>query len=197
MNRAARTARCSQSDHLGCAGIIGLEEASMIYRFSSVVLIAYSFFLIQTSLPRLPSRIPTHFDLEGKPNGWSDPHTLWFLLAIQALVTGVMLVIPYVARRAPSLVNLGFHKLSDYPPEAQQRVMPMVYDMSGIMGLLSSFLFTVLIRDIVHIAMTPGTRQNAWIVWFYIVSLLLVVIFYVVRINREAGKDLRPGAGGS
>lgn len=160
----------------------------MIYRVLSVALIAYSFYVIQTNLLRLPSRIPTHFDFAGRPNGWSDPHTLWFLFAIQVLVTGVMLAIPYLARRAPSLLNLGFHKLSDYPAEAQKRVMPLIEDMSGIMSLLSSFLFAVLIRDIVHMALAPGTRQNAWVVWFYLVTLTLVVIFYVVRINREAGK---------
>lgn len=169
----------------------------MIYRALSLAIIVYSFYVIQTDLPRLPSRIPTHFDLAGRPNGWSDPHTLWFLFAIQALVTGVMLAIPYVARRAPSLVNLGFRRLSDYPPEAQKRVMPLIEDMSGIMGLLSSLLFAVLIRDIVHMALAPGTRQNAWVIWFYLVSITLVVILYVVRINREGGKDFRPGAGRS
>ncbi len=161
----------------------------MVYRLLSVALIAYSAYVIQTNLHHLPSRIPTHFDLAGRPNGWSDPHTLWFLLAIQVLVTGVMLLIPSVARRAPSMISLGFHKLSDYPPEGQKRVMPLIDDMSGIMGLLSSFLFAVLIRDVIHIASTPGARQNAWVIWFYLASMVLVAFVYVVRINREAGQD--------
>ena len=158
----------------------------MIYRLLSVALIVYSFFEVQTNLLRLPARIPTYFDLAGKPNGWSDPHTLWFLLATQVLVTGVMLSIPYLARRVPSLISLGLHKVSDYPPEAQKRVIPLIDDMSGLMGLPSSFLFIVLIRDIVHIALTPGARQNSWVIWRYLVGFTLVVIYYVARINREA-----------
>lgn len=43
----------------------------------AATLAIYSAFLIQTSLPGLPARIPVHFNSSGQPNGWGSPHTLW------------------------------------------------------------------------------------------------------------------------
>jgi uncharacterized membrane protein len=33
---------------------------------------------------RLPNRIPTHFDISGRPNAWGSPGFLWFLPAVAA-----------------------------------------------------------------------------------------------------------------
>ncbi len=41
----------------------------------AAALALYSYFLIQTSLPNLPSRIPVHFNVAGQPDGWGNPST--------------------------------------------------------------------------------------------------------------------------
>jgi len=70
-------------------------------RIVAAALAVYSFFLIQTSLPHLPVRIPIHFDMAGQPNGWGSPRALWVLLFFQVLVTGVMLSIAFWAGAFP------------------------------------------------------------------------------------------------
>jgi uncharacterized membrane protein len=35
---------------------------------------------------RLPARIPTHFDIAGRPDGWGSPGSLWLLPIVGALL---------------------------------------------------------------------------------------------------------------
>jgi hypothetical protein len=41
----------------------------------------------------LPDRIPIHFDLAGKPDGWGDPRALWLLPAFGTVLYGLMTII--------------------------------------------------------------------------------------------------------
>lgn len=41
----------------------------------------------------LPARIPTHFDLAGKPNGWGTPGMLWLLPAVSTGIVGLMTMV--------------------------------------------------------------------------------------------------------
>jgi len=53
------------------------------------------FVYLSTIWTELPARIPTHFDLGGNPNGWSDKNGLIYLLASLGIGTYlVMLLIP-------------------------------------------------------------------------------------------------------
>ena len=47
-----------------------------MYRFITLALAIYSFFLIKTNIPRLPARIPTHFKAAGEANCWGSLDTL-------------------------------------------------------------------------------------------------------------------------
>jgi uncharacterized membrane protein len=104
----------------------------------------YSFFLIKMNIPRLPARIPTHFNAAGEADGWGSPDTLWFLLVAQVLTCGLFLVAPLLGRRFPGAVNLGFRKLSDFTPAQRERIMPFLTDMMGYMSVLLSLLFCIL-----------------------------------------------------
>jgi len=54
------------------------------------------FVYLSTIWTELPARIPTHFDLGGNPNGWSDKNSLIYLLASLGIGTYLlMLFIPW------------------------------------------------------------------------------------------------------
>ena len=54
-------------------------------RLISLILLAYSYFLIQTNLSKLPARMPTHFNAAGVADGWGSPDMLWVLFGAQIL----------------------------------------------------------------------------------------------------------------
>lgn len=62
----------------------------------------------------LPSRIPTHFNLAGQPDGWGTPAMLWMLPAIG---TGVYLLMSLVAR-FPASFNFPMR----VPPGARRQL---------------------------------------------------------------------------
>ena len=59
------------------------------------ILMLLPFVYLSTIWTELPARIPTHFDLGGNPNGWSDKNGLIYLLTSLGIGTYlVMLLIP-------------------------------------------------------------------------------------------------------
>jgi hypothetical protein len=161
----------------------------MAQRFVALALAAYSFFAISSARPRLPARIATHFNWSGEPNGWSSPDTLWVLLAVQVLGAALILAIPALGRRVPQMVNLGTRRLSDFPPEVRERIMPVLRDMCGYLAVLYSLLFTVLIREVIAAALVPGARLSPWLAAGFPVAMGGVVIYYLWRINRVAKQE--------
>jgi uncharacterized membrane protein len=153
----------------------------------TAALALYSYYLIQSSLPHLPSRIPTHFNFAGQPDGWGRPNTLWMLLAIQVVSSVLILTIPLWGRRFPQIVNLGFKRLSDYTPQQRERVMPLLAKMSEMMSIVFGLLFTYLIREMIQAALTPhpSLRMQGVLVLF-IAAMIGLTVYYIRRINAAA-----------
>jgi len=131
-------------------------------RLVTLGLAFYSFFLIKTNIPRLPARIPTHFNGSGEANGWGSPDTLWLVLVIQVLTCGLFLAMPLLGRRYPGSISLGTRSLSDFTPEQRERILPLLTDMVGYMSVLLGLFFSVLLREIVHAASSSHPHLSAW-----------------------------------
>ncbi|HEV2245610.1 MAG TPA: DUF1648 domain-containing protein [Terriglobia bacterium] len=156
-------------------------------RIVAAILAVYSFFLVQASLPRLPARIPIHFNMAGEPNGWGSPRTLWLLLAFQVLLAAVMLSVSYWARRFPAAVHLGTRNLSDFTPEQRERVWPLLDQLAGWMGVATSLFFVYLIRESIRAAESPSPRfHSGWVPLLFAGGMAGLAIYFVSRINREA-----------
>jgi uncharacterized membrane protein len=162
-------------------------------RLIAIGLAFYSFFLILTNLPRLPARIPTHFNIAGEVDGWGSPDTLWFLLLAQVLTCGLLLLVPLLARRFPGSVNIGFQKLSDFPPAQRERIIPLFDDMMGYMSVLLSLLFAILLRGTIHAALSSHPHFAPWwVLGFFLACLATTVIYYLRRIFSVANETQGP-----
>lgn len=153
----------------------------------AAALALYSFVLIETSLPHLPSRIPVHFNLAGQPNGWGSPHTLWVLLGFQVLLAGVLLSIPIWGRRFPQAVHFGRRRLSDFTPEQRERVWPLLDQMAGWMSVAASLFFAAILRQAIRAAESshPEFHQH-WAPILFVGALAGLAVYYAWRINRAA-----------
>lgn len=159
-----------------------------MFKIVAAVLAIYSYFLIHTSLPQLPSRIPVHFNLAGKADGWGSPHTLWVLFAFQVLVAGVMLSISFWGRRFPQSVHLGTRRLSDYKPEQRERILPLLERMGGWMSVAASFFFIYMIREAIRAADPSHPHfHSGWAPALFVAGMVGLALFYVWRINKVAG----------
>jgi len=153
----------------------------------AAVLAVYSAFLIETSLPGLPARIPVHFNASGQPNGWGSPHTLWMLLVFQVLVAGVMLSMSLWGRRFPGSVHLGTRRFSDLTPEQRELALPLLDQMAGWMSVAASLFFVFIIRESIRAAESSNPEFHAgWAAVLFVGAMVGLAIYFVSRINREA-----------
>ncbi len=153
----------------------------------AAALVLYSYFLIQTSLPYLPSRIPVHFNLAGQPDGWGSPNTLWVLLGFQVSVCAVMLTVSAWARRYPGLVHLGTRNLSDFSLEQRGLVLPLLGQLGGWMSVIAGLFVVFIIRESIHAAGSAHPQFHmGWAAVLFIVGLAGVSVYYVRRINSVA-----------
>ncbi len=159
----------------------------------AVALVLYTAFLIHRAMPQLPERVPTHFNFQGQPTGWSSPDVLWTMLLAQVVGAGLLLAIPWIGRRAPQLVNLGRRRLSDFPPEARARIMPLLEDMSAWMTVLFCLFFTLLIRGLIRAALDPTQSPSLWLVAGFVAVMGLVVVYYLRQFDHVAQKGDTPG----
>ena len=159
----------------------------------SLVMLIYSFFLIRTSLPLLPARIPTHFNASGVADTWGSPDALWTLLGAQALTCVVFLVVPYLSQRFPGAVHLGRRRLSDFSPAQRARMLPLLNEMTGYMAVLMSLFFVWMLRQMLAAARAPNPHLSPLWPMVLLLSGTLVVTWYYLKRLRLAGKD--PGDG--
>jgi uncharacterized membrane protein len=158
-------------------------------RLIAIGLAFYSFFLIKTNIAGLPARIPTHFKATGEADGWGSPDTLWVLLLVQVLASGLFLVIPLLSRRFPESVNLGSRKLSDFTPAQRARIMPLFTDMMGYMSVLLSLLFCILLRETIHAASSSHLQISLlWAFGLFFAGEAATLIYYLRRIFAVANE---------
>ena len=161
-------------------------------RLITICLAVYSFFLIKTSLPSLPARIPTHFNAAGEADGWGSPGSLWLLLLIQVFLGGLFLVIPLLGRRFPESVHLGSRNLTDFTPAQRARIMPMLNDMMGYISAFISLFFCILLRQSIHAALSPHPHfAPLWEFGLFLAAMAATVIYYLRRIFAVANETRR------
>ncbi len=67
-----------------------------------LILIALPIFYLLRTYPSLPPVIPTHFGFDGKPNGFSEKHSvIWIVISISLLSAGSYLLIRHLPRIDP------------------------------------------------------------------------------------------------
>jgi len=161
----------------------------MKLRAAAAVLIVYSTLLIQKAMPDLPERIPTSFNIHGQPTSVSRPETLWLLLAGEALIVGLLLAIPYLARYAPQWVSLGKDRLSGFSPVGQGRVIGLLESATGWMAVAFGLFFSNLIRQMIAAAMDSASRPSLWMVPVFVIAFLGVFVYFAWRytqLDKEA-----------
>jgi uncharacterized membrane protein len=158
-----------------------------VLQLISLVMVIYSYFLIQTNLPHLPRHIPTHFNAAGVADGWGSPDTLWVLLGAQALTCAVFLIVPYVGQRFPGAVHFGSRRLSDFSPAQRSRLVPMLNNMAGYLSIVTNLFFVFMLRGIIRAATQPIPRIHMfWPLALLMGGMFGIMLYYLGKFRRAA-----------
>jgi uncharacterized membrane protein len=144
--------------------------------------------------PDLPDRIPVHFGIDGRPDGWAEKSlTSWFVLpGVAVALTFLMGAVRALLSRNPRWVNLPDRtRVSDLPAEAQGPVLEMI---SGFLALIQTELLVIfgLIQLASYRTATGGESQGIMILVLLLAVLtspfLLVVFFLRLQGALDRGR---------
>lgn len=116
----------------------------------------------------LPLRIPTHFDISGRPNAWGSPQMLWLLPLIGTGLYALMTVLGSIRFRSFNL-----------PVRVTEANLPFIQDQTAVMVAWIKFevlgLFVYIQRTIIQ-----GAREGEFHLEPMMIPVFLVVIFATV-----------------
>lgn len=116
--------------------------------------------------PHLPARVATHFDMEGRPNGWSSAGSLWVPGGVMfgfAILIGIG--VPALARRLPpSMVNVP-HRDYWLAPERREASLDRLDVFMGVFGCGLAVFFLGVLALVAHANIAGQGRMEAWGMW--------------------------------
>lgn len=157
----------------------------------SLLLVAYSFFLIRISIPLLPTSIPTHFNAAGVADAWGSPDVLWVMLGAQALTCTVLLVAPYVGERFQWAMHIGSRRISDFPLAMRATVLLMLKDMAAYLSIVMNVFFVLMLHEVLEAAKQPLPHLHPFIPLALLGGGMFgIMLYYLARFRRIAkGQD--------
>ena len=161
----------------------------------TAALAVYSYFEISTGLPLLTAHLVTRrgvtVPVSQVLSFWV--HITWYL---QVLFSALLLGVPYIA---PQMIHFGRWSLSRYSPEQQQRVLPLMRELTGLLAFLVSCYFSARIFLEIHDAGMHGPVLPAeWLknvdrtemAWFLALIFIcgIVIYLYTAKFDDAAGE---------
>ena len=128
---------------------------------------------------RLPARVPTHFDVSGRPNAWGSPGSLWVLPAVGL---GLYLLITALASIQFRTFNLTVRVTEVNLAFVQQKTREMV----ALFKMEMVCLFAYVQSGIIHGMRIGAFRLSPVILPVFMVAILATIAIYMVIIIRGA-----------
>jgi len=151
------------------------SRAQWFFEGLSLLLVMFMFAMLAVHWRQFPDRVPTHFDISGKPNGWHGKGSLLILPSTAVIVWIVMTA----AQRYQSLINIPFTIDRD-SPEVQSVLRNMMIAGKTTMALL----FAWLMRGTVRTALGRAEGIGQWVLPLTLALIFVPLIVYSVKLLR-------------
>ncbi|HEX8320402.1 DUF1648 domain-containing protein [Longimicrobium sp.] len=162
-------------------------------RLATLGLLAALYAGSAAAYPRLPERIPIHFDLAGNPDGWASTSLLsWFLLPLIATaMAGFLFVIGRVSEYRPELWNVPEKpRFLALPAEARAPIVARLRAFLALMAVMTTALMGV-IQVEVFLTATGRGPAPPWLMTGAIVLMLVATGVTGVRMGGRVAVEIR------
>jgi len=139
----------------------------------NLVFAAYSF-------AKLPATIPIHFGIDGKPNGWGEKYTIFFIPFINLALVGFM---ASVRKHPLSYLNLPI-KLSNNNLEERVKLGKQLLDLISV--AISTLFFFVELHIVISSQNPISSDGLFFVIFSIVVAILGLSAFYTKKINKLA-----------
>jgi uncharacterized membrane protein len=141
--------------------------------------------------PRLPDRIPVHFDASGAPDRWTERNAVeWFLLpglslGLLGLLLGIGLSLPWLARHAPELINVPHkRRFLALPPRSRIAALAPTRTYMAWTAALLGAMFLWMVEGSARVATGAASRLAVWPTLLVVGVILLSLIPYAIASRR-------------
>jgi uncharacterized membrane protein len=145
--------------------------------------------------PRLPERIPSHFDFAGHPDRWSGREGFFALAAVPFVLTLVFYVLarflPRMARNPRHLNIPHKEEFLKLPEEKQGIYWDLLREFFAGLTAALNFLFYVLLRGTVSIAAGEARLLSLGDIFPALAAVGVIMIVYLWRLTRMPGQLVR------
>ena len=166
-----------------------------IYDLANLALLVMLGLTVKAAYPRLPERIPMHFDIAGRPDRWSGREGLIVLVVIPIVMTGVVyLLIRLVPRFGANPRYLNIPRKAEFlrlPPEKRVVYWALYKEFFAGLTAALNLLFYLIIRATIEIATGELSLLPFRAVLPGLVFMALIMIVYVRRLFVLPGRLIR------
>ena len=146
---------------------------AILIAFINLAYAAYSF-------TNLPDIIPIHFGIDGKPNGWGEKYTIFFIPIINLALVGFMASV----RKHPfSYLNLPI-KFSNNNLEERVKLGKQLLDLISV--AISTLFFFVELHIVISSQNPMSSNGLFFVIFSIVVAILGLSAFYTKKINKLA-----------
>lgn len=166
------------------------------YRLLNLVLLAALFAGSAWAYPRLPGRIPMHFDLSGQPDRWAERSLFnWFLLPVFTAVLALFLHwIAGVAARNPHTWNVPDKgRFLAMSPGARAPIVARMQAFVAFVSVVVTLLMSAIQFAIFQAATEREPEPSAWMLGVIGVTVAVILVCGL-RLNGRVGRMIRDRA---
>ena len=171
--------------------------STQTYRLLNLLLLGALFAGSLMVYPRLPERIPMHFDLSGQPDAWQQRSLVaWLMLPI--IATGTALLVELASRM--SVQNPQLWNVPDKPrflaltPEERAPIIHRLQNFMGLVGVAVTGVLTMVQASVYLAAIQPVPRMPIYTL-VPIVLLVGALLVAGLRMNRGIAALIRDAHG--
>ena len=153
-------------------------KAKITYKNSDLILELFGFLLlsafwiyIMKIYPNLPETFPSHINISGKIDDYSNKSSIWSLLTISTII--------YIGMSIISLFPRYFNYMVEITQDNAETEYPKAVNMVRYLKIITLIIFLTLTAVLVKNAVDRSTSNFLWLLVLISIALFLPTIYYL------------------
>jgi uncharacterized membrane protein len=166
-----------------------------LYDLANLSLLLLIGLFVYTSYPRLPARIPMHFNLAGRPDRWDGRGGIVVLAGLALVMTlalyAVIWLTPRLAKNSRYVNIPRKQQFLLLPAEKQESYWQVYKDFFAALALAINLLFYLILRGMVRIATGAAGLLPFKAMLPAFALMAVVLVYYTWRLIALPGRLIR------
>ena len=166
-----------------------------LYDLANFALLSLIGVVLARSYPRLPARVPAHFDMAGRPDRWGAKDEMIVLFVLPLILTvALYAAVGLVARFKTGSRALNIPHRQEFlrlSPERQEPYWALYREFFAGLAAGMNLLFYLFIKGSIDVALGTRTGLPFKTGLPAFVVLVLLMLFYVWRLFAMPGRLIR------